>query len=151
MKLALRSVALLLGAVAVGSAGCDWVRSDSQSNEQKRADADKTRDEVAKATERAKPELEEAGREIKDAARTAAEQARAAAQGVKDGWQRGDGHKLNLNTAKEDELVALPGITRRDAHRIEAGRPYSSAHQLVEKGIIGEDRYREIRDRVDAS
>ena len=151
MNVHLRSLVLVLGAVAVGSAGCDWVQSDSRSSEQKRADADKTRDEVAKATERAKPELQEAGRELKEAARTAAQQAQAAAQGVRDGWQRGSGHRLDLNTAKEDELMALPGITRRDAHRIEAGRPYSSAHQLVEKGIMGEDRYREIRDRVDVS
>jgi DNA uptake protein ComE-like DNA-binding protein len=131
--------------------GCGSLQSDNRSDEQKREDTQKTRDEVAKAIERAKPEIQSAGRELKDAAKTAGEQARAAAQGVKDGWRRGSGQKLNLNTANESDLMALPGITRREARRIEAGRPYSSSHELVEKGIITEERYAEIRDRLGVS
>ncbi|HLZ90561.1 MAG TPA: helix-hairpin-helix domain-containing protein [Candidatus Acidoferrum sp.] len=133
------------------SAGCGWLQSDNRTEEQKREDAQKTRDEVAKATERAKPEIQEAGRELKDAAKTAAEQARAAAQGVKDGWERGRSRKVDLNTASQGELMAIPGITRRDAHRIVAGRPYGSVHDLVGKGVLSEDRYAEIRDWVGVS
>ena len=55
------SVFCLSGILAVSiGAGCGLVQSDNQTEEQKKADADKTRDEVAKATERAKPELDAA-------------------------------------------------------------------------------------------
>jgi DNA uptake protein ComE-like DNA-binding protein len=138
--------------IAVGSSGCGLVQSDSKTDQER---AQKTRDEVAKATERAKPELQKAGRELKDAAKTAAEQAHAAAQGIhaaaqgiKEGWERGGKHSVDLNSASESELMALPGITRRDARQIIAGRPYSSGHELVNKGVLSEERYSEIRDRI---
>jgi DNA uptake protein ComE-like DNA-binding protein len=134
--------------MAVGIAGCGLLQSDKQSEEQKRESEQKTRDEVAKATERAKPELQKAGRELKEAAKTVAEQAHAAAQGVKEGWERGSAQKLDLNSAKESELLALPGITRRDARKIIAGRPYNAPHELVEKGIVSEERYSQIRDQI---
>lgn len=144
------SVFCLSGILAVGLvAGCGLVQSDNQTEEQKKADADKTRDEVAKATERAKPELEKAGRELKEAAKTAADQAHAAAQGVKEGWEKGKDHKVDLNSADENQLAALPGVTRWEARKIIAGRPYSSPHELVERGIISGNGYAEIRDRVE--
>lgn len=128
-------------------AGCSFV-SGSKSDTDKRDDADRTRDEVAKATERAKPEIQAAGRELKEAAKTAAEQAHAAAQGVKEGWERGGHRDVDLNSASESELLQLPGITRREARRIIAGRPYSAPHELVSKGILSADRYSSIRDQV---
>jgi DNA uptake protein ComE-like DNA-binding protein len=141
----------LSGILAVGiAAGCGLVQSDNQTEEQKKADADKTRDEVAKATERAKPELEKAGQELKEAAKTAADQAHAAAQGVKEGWEKGKDHRVDLNSADESELATLPGVTRWEARKIIAGRPYGSPHELVEKGIISGNGYAEIRDRVEA-
>jgi DNA uptake protein ComE-like DNA-binding protein len=130
-------------------AGCGFL-SDSKSDSEKRDNADRTRDEVAKATERAKPALEEAGRELKDAAKTAAEQAHAAAQGVKDGWQRGGHPDLDLNSASEYQLLQLPGLTKRDARRIIAARPYGAPHDLVSRRILSEDRYSSIRDQVTA-
>src|ERR1700694_332354 len=98
-------------------AGCGLL-NDSKTDSEKRDSADRTRDEVAKATERAKPDLQKAGRELKEAAKTAAEQAHAAAQGVKEGWERGGHRNLDLNSATEDELLQLPGITKHDARRI---------------------------------
>jgi DNA uptake protein ComE-like DNA-binding protein len=131
--------------VSIGSAGCGLFQSDSKTEEER---AQKTRDEVAKATERAKPELQKAGRELKEAAKTAAEQAHAAAEGVKEGWERGGRRSIDLNSASESELMDLPGVTRRDARKIIAARPYSSRHDLVEKGVLSEERYSEIRDRI---
>lgn len=55
---------------------------------------------------------------------------------------------MDLNSATESELAALPGVTRREARKIIAARPYSSAHELVAKGIVSEDGYRQIRDQV---
>jgi DNA uptake protein ComE-like DNA-binding protein len=152
MFVAWRSARHLTLAVAlvVGVAGCGLVQSDNKSDEQKRNDERKTRDEVAKATERAKPELQKAGQELSEAAKTAAGQAKAAAQGLKEGWERGRSEKLDLNSANESELAALPGVTRRDARKIVAGRPYRDAHELVEKGILSDEQYARIRDDVSA-
>jgi DNA uptake protein ComE-like DNA-binding protein len=140
---------VLLAVVTGGASGCGLFQSDNRTEEQKRESEQKTRDEVAKATEKAKPELQKAGRELKEAAKTAAEQAHAAAQGVKEGWERSGKHSVDLNSSSESELIDLPGITRRDARKIIAGRPYSSPHELVDKGLLSEERYSQIRDRVD--
>ena len=142
---------VLAVALAAGVTGCGLVQSDNRTDEQKRSDEQKTRDEVAKATERAKPELQKAGEELKEAAKSAAGQAHAAAQGVKDGWERSRSRKLDLNSASLADLAALPGITRRDAHKIVAGRPYRSPHELVEIGILSEEQYGGIRNEVGAS
>jgi hypothetical protein len=121
---------------------------NSISSEDQRRRDEKTREEAAKATERIKPELKEAGKELGQAAREAAEDARSAAQGVKEGWNHDHAQPLNLNSATENELVSLPGITRTDAQRIIHGRPYRSKSELVSKGILPEAEYSNIRDYV---
>ncbi len=45
--------------------------------------------------------------------------------------------------------MVLPGITRRDARKIIAGRPYNSPHDLVDKGVLSEERYSQIGERID--
>ena len=133
---------------ALLSAGCGFFQSDAKTDEDRRAADERTRDAVAKATERAKPELEKAGHELKEAAKTAAEQAHAAAQGVKEGWERG-GHRLvDVNSASESDLESVPGLTRGAAQKIIAERPFRSTHELVEKGILRESTYTRIRDRI---
>ncbi len=126
-------------------AGCDY---HGNSTADQRAREERTRDEVAKATERAKPALEEAGRKIEKAANEAADQAQAAAEGVREGWDRGGHHLVNINAAPEDELVELPGIGHREARRIVDRRPYADRHELVVKGVISEATYAKIRDRI---
>jgi len=124
--------------------GCDF---NGSSDADKRAREEKTRDEVARATERAKPVLEDAGRKIGKAAAEAADEAQAAAEGVRQGWENGR-HPVNVNTASESELSGLPGISVRDARKIVAGRPYEDKHDLVVKGVITETAYQKIRDRI---
>jgi DNA uptake protein ComE-like DNA-binding protein len=115
-----------------------------------RARDERTRDEVAKATERAKPAIEDAGRELGKAAHEAADQARAAAQGVRDGWTNGQHPLLDLNSASESQLLDLPGINRPAARRIIAGRPYHDKHDLLDKNILSGETYQKIRDQVTA-
>lgn len=110
---------------------------------------EKVRDEAAKAAERAKPAIQEAAKKAGEAARAAADEAKAAAQGVKEGWER-SGHHVDLNSATEDEIAALPGMTRRDARRVIANRPYRDPHDVVEKRVLSEDAYAKIRDTVTA-
>jgi DNA uptake protein ComE-like DNA-binding protein len=134
---------IFFGAVLL-TAGCTWNRDSAD----ERSREERTRDEVAKATERAKPALEDAGRKIGKAAAEAADEAQAAAEGVKEGWNRGKDHLVNVNAATENELVELPGIGHREARRIVEGRPYRDKHELVAKGAISESEYGKIRDRI---
>ena len=143
MKNSMASVGICV-VVAVLAAGCTWNRDA----EDERTRQERTRDEVAKATERAKPALEDAGRKIGKAAAEAADQAEAAAEGVREGWSRGKTHLVNVNDATEGELVELPGIAHRDARRIMDGRPYKDKHELVARGVISEAEYERIRDRI---
>jgi DNA uptake protein ComE-like DNA-binding protein len=130
--------------IIAGSAGCNSNDPDQ------RARDERTRDEVAKATERAKPELEEAGRKLGEAAHDAADEARAVAQGVRDGLNDGQHPLVDLNSASESDLLNLPGVTRPAAHRIIAGRPYRDKHDLLDKNILSGAEYQRIRDQVTA-
>jgi DNA uptake protein ComE-like DNA-binding protein len=115
-----------------------------------RARDEKTREEVAKATADAKPAIQDAGRKIGEAAHEAADEARAAAQGVRDGWNESYHGPLDINSASESQLVDLPGIDKRTARHIIAGRPYHEKHDLLDKGIVSSDEYDRIRNDVTA-
>ena len=134
----------IVGAVLIfGAAGCNWSRDDSQ-----RERDEKTRDEVAKETEKLKPAIQDAGRKLGDAAERVGEEAHAAAEGVKEGWDRGSHAPVDLNTASEKQLTELSGITARDARRIIAGRPYADKRDLVTKRILPKSSYEKIENQV---
>jgi DNA uptake protein ComE-like DNA-binding protein len=126
------------------AAGC------SSSSEDQRARDERTRDAVAKATERAKPAIEEAGRKIGEAAHEAAHHVRAAAEGAREGWKNGPHALVDVNHATENELASLPGISRGSAQRIIARRPYASKNDLLAKGVVSESNYEKIRYRITA-
>jgi DNA uptake protein ComE-like DNA-binding protein len=135
---------VLILATLVCSAGC------SVSSEDQRERDARTREEVAKATEKVKPVIEDAGRKLDEAAREAAHDVKATAQGVHDGLKNGPHSLVNVNSATENDLAALPGISRSDARRIIDRRPYRTTHDLLAKGAVSESDYEKIRDRVTA-
>jgi hypothetical protein len=131
-------------------AGCGYFQSGGSDAAAQKERDEKTREEVAKATENAKPALQEAGRKIGEAAKTAAEDAEAAAQGVREGWERSGHSTVNVNSASVGDLETLPGVSGRDARRIVDHRPYNDKHDMVAKGVLTEQQYDRIRDIVTA-
>jgi hypothetical protein len=112
---------------------------------------DKTREAVAKATERMKPEIRWSAQKLGHAAEWAAEEALAAIEGFFEGWNRVDGRGVDLNSANEHQLETLPEITGDDARKIVEGRPYRSTSELLTRGIVSDAAYRKIRDHVKVS
>lgn len=56
--------------------------------------------------------------------------------------------ELDLNTATEKELAALPGIGDAIAKKIVAGRPYTKKDQLISKKIVTQAVYDKFKDAV---
>ncbi len=75
-------------------------------------------------------------------------EAEAVAAGIREGWSRDK--PLDLNTATKEQLLTLPGITRAEANRLIAGRPYSEPGDVVTRHIMPKTEYDKIADRVTA-
>ena len=58
--------------------------------------------------------------------------------------------KIDLNTATESDLTALPGVDTQLAEKIIAGRPFKNSSQILSKGIVTKEEYSKIRNRVTA-
>jgi len=71
---------------------------------------------------------------------------KAVVEGVREGLTRDK--TVNLNTATEDQLITLPGVTHARATRVIAGRPYDDPRDVVTKHILSEEEYKRIKDRV---
>jgi competence protein ComEA len=55
---------------------------------------------------------------------------------------------MDLNTATEAQLEALPGVGQAYAKKIVAGRPYKSKDELVRRKIVPDSAYEQFKDKV---
>jgi competence protein ComEA len=55
---------------------------------------------------------------------------------------------VDINTATEAELIALPAIGEAYAKKIIAGRPYARKDELVSKNIMPESSYVKVKDKI---
>jgi competence protein ComEA len=56
--------------------------------------------------------------------------------------------QIDINRAKADELMTLKGIGEARAAAIIKGRPYTRKDELVQKKILPESVYNEIKDKI---
>jgi DNA uptake protein ComE-like DNA-binding protein len=129
-------VVLLLG-------GCN---SQQPSNEQ-------LQQQAQRATENAKQQSKEALKDTRIAAQNAEEKVNAIAAGVRQGMKSNApaaNGRVDLNSASEGQLASLPGISEAKARQIIRHRPYSTAHELVDRGLLTQDQFDAIAPDVKA-
>lgn len=62
-----------------------------------------------------------------------------------------NGPVLNLNSASQIELEALPGVGAVTAQKIIDGRPYQDIAELIERKIVGQSIFDKIKDKIAAN
>ncbi|MDB5571115.1 MAG: DNA-binding protein, partial [Hyphomicrobiales bacterium] len=55
---------------------------------------------------------------------------------------------IDINTASAADLEKLKGIGKARAEAIVKGRPYKGKDELVEKKIIPENVYKDVKDQI---
>ena len=109
--------------------------------------------QAAQTTKQVKQGAQQAAADAKVAAANAERKLNDVAAGVKDGLKSGKpgAGTVDINSASEEQLVDLPGITGARAQRIIRNRPYSNPHDLVSKGILTDEQFGRISGQVVAN
>jgi DNA uptake protein ComE-like DNA-binding protein len=98
-------------------------------------------------TEKTKQQAEQATEKLKEEAKEAAKHTKAALEGVKQGLETPD-KPVNVNSASKNKLQSLPGVDEDTADRIIARRPYQTRNQLLAKGAVSPEEFKDIKDKI---
>ena len=55
---------------------------------------------------------------------------------------------MDINSASKDELMKLKGVGEARADAIIKGRPYKGKNELLDKKIVPENVYNDIKDKI---
>jgi len=58
--------------------------------------------------------------------------------------------RVDINTATEEQLKAIPGIGNESAKKIISARPYYKKDELKTKNVISADSYEKIKKLIDS-
>lgn len=143
--------AVLRLAAALGvTCACLWLAA---CNSQQPSD-EQLKQQAAQTTQQVKAGAQQAAADAKVAAANAERKVNDIAAGVKEGMKSDSkpaAGTIDINSATEEQLVDLPGITGARAQRIMRGRPYGNPHELVSKGILTNEQFGRISGQVTAN
>jgi DNA uptake protein ComE-like DNA-binding protein len=114
------------------------------------ANDQRLQEQAAQATEQAKQGSKQALADARVVAKNAEQAVNDVAAGVKQGIdsKSAPSARVDLNSASDADLTALPGISVHKAKEIIDHRPYSSPHDLVKEGLLTERQFEEIAPKV---
>lgn len=55
---------------------------------------------------------------------------------------------VDINTATQEQLEAVPGIGKENCHHIIYGRPYESTDELVARSILTQETYDKVKTHL---
>jgi DNA uptake protein ComE-like DNA-binding protein len=55
---------------------------------------------------------------------------------------------VDINTASQQQLEAIPEIGKEHCHHIIMGRPYESTEDLVSKSVLPKETYDKVKHRI---
>ncbi len=137
---------MILAGLGLGLLTACTNTTQTRSDEQLRQDA-------ARATVKAKQQSKEALQDARIAAGQAERKVNDIADGVKEGLKNktpSGEPRINLNTASQEKMASLPGISETKARQIVRHRPYASTHQLVSRGLLSESQFSAISSEITA-
>jgi len=56
--------------------------------------------------------------------------------------------KIDINSATDEQLETLPGVTEAMSDKIVQGRPYKSVKELVSKNVLTQAEYNKIHSHI---